>query len=71
MQTTGAHTCTVLGTAGLFLEAEVSHWATVCSVNYLGVVHVLKAGMPAMVARGAGRILVTNSTGGFMGALLV
>ncbi|KAK9844000.1 hypothetical protein WJX81_001637 [Elliptochloris bilobata] len=56
---------------GLFLEADVGHWAAVCSVNYLGVVHTLKAGVPAMVARGAGRVLVTNSTGGFMGAPLI
>ena len=46
----------------------MSHWAAVCSVNYLGVVHALKAVVPAMVARGAGRVLVINSTGGFMGA---
>lgn len=56
------------GQAGLFLEAEVGHWAAVCSVNYLGVVHTLKAGVPAMVARGGGRVVVINSTGGFMGA---
>lgn len=49
----------------------MSHWATVCRINYLGVVHTLKAGMPAMVARGAGRVLVINSTGGFMGAPLM
>ena len=66
-----ARTCILLGAAGLFLEADVSHWAAVCSVNYLGVVHTLKAGVPGMVARGAGRVLVTNSTGGFMGAPLM
>ena len=53
---------------GLFLEADVSQWAAVSAVNYLGVVHALKAGLPAMVARHAGRVLVVNSTGGFMGA---
>ncbi len=57
--------------AGLFLEADVGQWAAVCAVNYLGVVHTLKAGVPAMAARRAGRVLVINSTGGFMGAPLV
>ena len=66
-----AHTYISKGAAGLFLEADVSHWAAVCSVNYLGVVHTLKAGVPGMVARGAGRVLVINSTGGFMGAPLM
>ncbi len=56
------------GSPGLFLEADVGQWAAVCAVNYLGVVHALKAGVPAMAARRAGRVLVINSTGGFMGA---
>ena len=36
-------------------------------VNYLGVVHTLKATVAAMVARQCGHIAVTNSIGGFMG----
>lgn len=36
-------------------------------VNFLGVLYTLKAALPGMVARNKGRIVVTNSPGGFMG----
>jgi NAD(P)-dependent dehydrogenase (short-subunit alcohol dehydrogenase family) len=52
----------------MFLEADVGHWEKVNQVNYLGMVYTLKAAVPAMVARNAGRILVTNSSGSFLGA---
>ena len=53
--------------AGMFLEADVGHWEKVNQVNYLGVLYTLKATVPGMVARNAGRILVTNSSGSFLG----
>jgi NAD(P)-dependent dehydrogenase (short-subunit alcohol dehydrogenase family) len=52
----------------MFLEAGVDHWEKVNQVNYLSVVYTLKAALPDMVASKSGRILVTNSSGGFMGA---
>ena len=53
--------------AGMFLEEGVEHWETVNRVNYLGVVYTLKAAVSSMVQRNSGRIIVTNSSGGFMG----
>ena len=53
--------------AGMFLEEGVEHWEAVNRVNYLGVVYTLKAVVPGMVQRNSGRIIVTNSSGGFMG----
>lgn len=52
---------------GMFLEAGVDHWEKVNQVNYMGVVYTLKAVLPSLVARNSGRIVVTNSSGGFMG----
>ena len=53
----------------MFLEEEgVAHWDKVMRINYMGVVCTLKAALPGMVARNKGRIIVTNSSGGFMGA---
>ena len=54
---------------GMFLEADVSHWEQVTRVNYLGMVYTLKAAVPQMVARNSGRIIVTNSSGSFLGAV--
>lgn len=53
--------------AGMFLEEDIQHWELVNRVNYLGVVYTLKAVMPGMVKRNSGRIIVTNSSGSFMG----
>ena len=52
----------------MFLEEGVEHWETVNRINYLGVVYTLKAIVPGMVQRNSGRIIVTNSSGSFMGA---
>ncbi|KAK9917359.1 hypothetical protein WJX75_003521 [Coccomyxa subellipsoidea] len=58
-----------IGPCGMFLEEEgVAHWDKVMRINYMGVVCTLKAALPGMVARNKGRIIVTNSSGGFMGA---
>ena len=53
--------------AGMFLEDGIEHWEAVNRVNYLGVVYTLKAVVPSMVQRNSGRIIVTNSSGSFMG----
>ncbi|CAL8465071.1 g4606 [Coccomyxa elongata] len=53
----------------MFLEEPgVGHWEKVNRINYMGVVCTLKAALPGMVARRRGRVIVTNSSGGFMGA---
>ncbi len=57
----------MLAHAGMFLEEGVAHWEAVNRVNYLGVVYTLKAVVPGMVQRNSGRIIVTNSSGSFMG----
>lgn len=54
----------------MFLEEDIQHWDTVNRVNYLGVVYTLKAVVPDMVERNSGRIIVTNSSGSFMGETL-
>ena len=56
--------------AGMFLEEGLEHWELVNRINYLGVVCTLKAVVPDMAQRNSGRILVTNSSGSFMGAPL-
>ena len=53
--------------AGMFLEEGLEHWELVNRINYLGVVYTLKAVVPDMVQRNSGRIVVTNSSGSFMG----
>ncbi|CAK0787278.1 hypothetical protein CVIRNUC_010496 [Coccomyxa viridis] len=57
-----------VGPCGMFLEEGLEHWELVNRINYLGVVYTLKAIMPDMVQRNSGRIIVTNSSGSFMGA---
>ena len=39
------------------------------NVNYMGVVHTLKATMPILVKQKSGYIMVTNSIAGFAGEL--
>ncbi|EIE20459.1 NAD(P)-binding protein [Coccomyxa subellipsoidea C-169] len=58
-----------IGPCGMFLEeAGVAHWEKVMRINFMGVVCTLKAALPGMVSRNKGRVIVTNSSGGFMGA---
>ncbi len=57
------------GPAGMFMEeAGIAHWEKVMRINFMGVVCTLKAALPGMVSRNKGRVVVTNSSGGFMGA---
>ena len=63
----GAPSASVCVPAGMFLEESLEHWELVNRINYLGVVYTLKAVVPDMVHRNCGRIIVTNSSGSFMG----
>lgn len=47
------------------LDLDVFRW--MMEVNYFGTVHVTKAFLPAMLARGSGRIMNVSSIAGFMG----
>ena len=47
-----------VGFLGPFLETPLSAWSQVLGVNLMGVVHVSRAFLPAMVARGGARHLV-------------
>ena len=51
------------------MDVDVSHFTELMSVNYMGVVHTLKAALPIMTQRRAGHVVVTNSIGGYMGAM--
>jgi len=46
---------------------DVAAFAQMCDVNFTGCARVLGAVLPAMVARGAGHIVLTGSLSGFRG----
>ncbi|KAK9835197.1 hypothetical protein WJX81_005129 [Elliptochloris bilobata] len=52
---------------GTFLDAPVSAFETTNRVNYLGVVHTLKAVLPGMVELRSGRMVIVASMAGFVG----
>jgi NADP-dependent 3-hydroxy acid dehydrogenase YdfG len=45
-------------------EADPADWRTMYEVNVLGVLHMTQALLPALVASGAGTVLVVSSTAG-------
>jgi len=47
--------------AGLFLDERIEDLEKVNRVNFMGVIYTLKAGLPGMVARGSGRVLMMSS----------
>lgn len=47
--------------AGLFLDERIDDLEKVNRVNFMGVIYTLKAGLPGMVARGSGRVLMMSS----------
>lgn len=52
-----------------FPEYSMEDWQRMLSVNVLGAVRVIRAFLPAMVDRGAGRVLIVASTAGKWGSL--
>ncbi|MFL6142294.1 MAG: SDR family oxidoreductase [Labedaea sp.] len=56
-----------IGVAGPFLATSEEDWRRVLDVNLWGVVHTLRAFLPAMVARGeGGHLVVTASMAGYL-----
>ncbi|MHB0877923.1 MAG: SDR family oxidoreductase [Anaerolineae bacterium] len=47
------------------LDVDIFHWTM--NVNFFGTVHVTKAVVPAMIARGCGHIVNISSIAGFLG----
>ena len=55
-----------IGISGPFLDTTEEDWRRVIGVNLLGVVHTLRAFLPAMVERGeGGQVVITASMAGF------
>jgi short-subunit dehydrogenase len=57
-----------IGLYGAFLDADVDEIERVMRTNYLGVVHVLKAVLPGMVARRRGHVVTVGSISGRIGS---
>ncbi len=58
--------------AGLYWPMTAQNWdadkaETMCDVNFTGCARVMGAALPAMVARGAGHVVITGSLSGFRG----
>ncbi|MEX2625291.1 MAG: SDR family NAD(P)-dependent oxidoreductase, partial [Ilumatobacteraceae bacterium] len=54
---------------GYFLDLDADVFARQVEVNYLGVVHAVRAVLPAMVARGRGHLVLVSSLAGLLGVL--
>ncbi|NQX88287.1 MAG: SDR family NAD(P)-dependent oxidoreductase [Halioglobus sp.] len=50
----------------LMQEADIKDWQYLIDVNLYGVIHGLKAFLPALIAQGEGHIVNTASMGGFI-----
>jgi short-subunit dehydrogenase len=57
-----------IGAYGAFLDTDAEEVERIMRTNYLGVVHVLKAVLPAMVERRRGHIVTVGSIAGRIGA---
>ena len=55
-----------VGTGGPFLEQEVAHWRHSIDTNITGTIYLLQKVLTDMVARNAGKILVTGSIAGYI-----
>ena len=58
--------------AGLYWPTTAQAWdaeavETMCDVNFTGCARVIGAALPAMVAQGAGHVVITGSLSGFRG----
>jgi 3-dehydrosphinganine reductase len=54
---------------GRFLEVPIEEFRAQMETNYLGAVHVARAALPGMVARGQGHLVFTSSTAGLIGVV--
>ncbi len=54
------------GLGHAFLEQQVSDWRHVIDTNVTGTIYLLQKVLTAMVARNAGKVLVTGSIAGFI-----
>src|SRR3546814_13790215 len=54
------------GLGHAFLEQDVADWRRVIDTNIMGTVYLLQQILRPMVARNAGKVLVTGSIAGFM-----
>ena len=54
------------GLGHAFLEQEMADWRKVVDTNIVGTLYLLQQVMPAMVARNAGKVLVTGSIAGYI-----
>jgi 3-dehydrosphinganine reductase len=52
---------------GYFLDFDADVFARQMELNYLGVVHAVRAVLPAMVARGHGHLVLLSSLAGLIG----
>lgn len=57
-----------IGLFGAFLDAAVEDIAAQMQTNYMGVVHLLKAALPAMVSRRSGHVVTMGSIAGRIGS---
>ena len=49
-----------------FLDQSVDDWRMVVDTNITGTIYLLQKAMPAMIARNAGKVLVTGSVAGYI-----
>jgi 2-hydroxycyclohexanecarboxyl-CoA dehydrogenase len=52
----------------MFLDSEEETWDRIIAINFKAVLYVCKAALPAMVARGAGRVVNIASDAGRVGS---
>lgn len=57
-----------IGHYGAFLDTDVADLERVMRINYLGVVHVLKAVLPSMARRRHGHVVIIGSISGRIGS---
>jgi NAD(P)-dependent dehydrogenase (short-subunit alcohol dehydrogenase family)/pimeloyl-ACP methyl ester carboxylesterase len=56
-----------IGVSGSFLDTSVEDWRRVLDVNLWGVIHTLRAFLPAMVERReGGHVVITSSAAGYL-----
>jgi NAD(P)-dependent dehydrogenase (short-subunit alcohol dehydrogenase family)/pimeloyl-ACP methyl ester carboxylesterase len=56
-----------IGVSGSFLDTSVEDWRKVLDVNLWGVIHTLRAFLPAMVERReGGHVVITSSAAGYL-----